>query len=306
MPVLTAIIPTRDRSDILRDCLATLVNQDLSSGALEILVVDDGSETDLSDVVGTFAGSKAQLRYERQEPAGLNVARNRGSEVAAGELLAYLDDDTLVSPGWAAAIVEAFDTDACDALSGRIDLELEGDEPRWLSPKLKVYLGELNLGDRPSSLTESLFRGGNSALLRRTFDRVGGYVPGLDRSGDSLLSNGDVEFAGRLLRSGARLVYWPAAHLRHRVAAGRLSPQWFRRRAFAQGVSDGIVYPPSSDASKLGVFGREAIRMGRAAPILVRGVTQGRGSVAAGVWIAYCAGRISALRNSGKLKAEVG
>src|SRR5438874_11758071 len=97
MPVLSAIIPTRDRPELLADCLATLCQQDIGAGALEIVVIDDGSSSDLEVVVNALPASLATIRLVRQAPAGLTAARNRGAEVATGDFLAYLDDDTLVA-----------------------------------------------------------------------------------------------------------------------------------------------------------------------------------------------------------------
>lgn len=293
MTTLSAIIPTRDRADLLRDCLGTLAAQDVPHGAFEVVVVDDGSTTDLRKVLRDAAPASLRIRHERQQPSGLNVARNRGAAVARGELLAYLDDDTLVAPGWASAVLDGFERTGCDGLAGRIELRLEGPEPRWLSPKLRSFLTELDLPLEPGPLPgDRVPFGANCAVTRTALERSGGFRPGLDREGASLISNGDVEFFERVRHGGGRLVWWPAANVVHRAPADRLTKPWFRRRVRAQGLGDGLLAAGDGEWAQL-------LRIARAAPILVKGLLTGRGVFGAELWVRYCASRAAGLRGAG-------
>src|ERR1700751_4328114 len=106
---LSAIIPTHDRPDQLRRCLETLCAQEVDPDQLELVVVDDGSIADVGRIVSELGDlAPISLRCERQDLSGLNAARNRGAAAAHGSVLAFLDDDTLVCPGWAQALVQAF------------------------------------------------------------------------------------------------------------------------------------------------------------------------------------------------------
>lgn len=294
MTTLSAIVPTRDRPDLLRDCLGTLARQDAPPGSFEVLVVDDGSSRDLRTMVEGVDSPDVPIRYVRQAPAGLNAARNRGAELASGHLLAYLDDDTLVSPGWASAVLDAFDRTGADAVAGRLELRLEGPEPSWLTGHLRSFLTELDLDVPPGPLPAGrLPFGANCAVRRDAFERLGGFRDGLDREGVSLLSNGDVEFFERLRAAGGAGVWWPAAHVVHRVPPERLTKVWFRRRTRAQGFGDGLL----EDGD--GVLLREVVRAGRSGPILAKGLVTGRGTFAAELWIRYCASRLRGLRSAG-------
>jgi hypothetical protein len=139
--------------------------------------------------------------------------------------------------------------------------------------------------------------GANCAVTRDAFERHGGFVPDLDRTGASLRSNGDVEFFRRLRARGGRIGWWPEADVEHRVPAERLTPEWFRRRAFNQGLSDVLLLPPpESGAGRARRLGRELVRMGRSGPILARGLVSGGGVEGASIWASYCRGRIATLR----------
>jgi glycosyltransferase involved in cell wall biosynthesis len=297
MSALSVVIPTRDRPELLRDTLAGLAEQDAPAGTFDVLVVDDGSRAPLDPLVREHSG-KVAMRCERQEPSGLNVARNLGARASQGELIAYLDDDVLLPPGWARALIAGFEALGCDGLAGRIRLNLPGDAPRWLSPRLRRYLSELELGPEPRLLDGDLTPyGANCAVTRDAFTRAGGFVPELDRTGASLRSNGDVEFFRRLRAHGGRIGWWPDAEVEHRVPAERLTLEWFRQRAYNQGYSDELLLPPPPSRLVRGRrLAREVVRLGRSVPILARGVLTGRGVHGAGIWASYCRGRMATLR----------
>ncbi len=77
-------------------------------------MVDDGSSDNIAEVVGEFAG----VRFVRLEHAGLSVARNRGAEVARGEIVAYTDDDCEPDAGWLRWLACAFVRGGWDACGG--------------------------------------------------------------------------------------------------------------------------------------------------------------------------------------------
>lgn len=300
MPALSIVIPTRDRPGLLADCLATLARQAADPGQVEVIVIDDGSDPPLREVVETAAAASpvVEVRYAAQQPGGLNAGRNRGVEESRADLLAFLDDDTLVDQGWAAALLAGFDQRGADAIAGRIRLRLEGTAPRWLGPRLRMYLSELDLGDQARWLEPDASPfGANCAVRRRALEQAGGFRVGLDRVGTSLVSNGDTEFFARVRAGGGRILYLPDAVVEHRVPPERLTAAWFRRRARAQGISDVAV--AGSAPAPLPGLAREALRAARVGPILVRSLAAGRGIEPAVIWLAYCRGRAAALRSGG-------
>jgi len=297
---LSVVIPTRGRPDRLRACLTTLAAARAPEGGWEVVVVDDGSEPPLKAQIappapGDGPARGLAVRFARQAPSGLNAARNRGALEARGELIAFLDDDTLVDPGWACALSAAFAQTGCDAVAGRVVLRLEAAAPAWLTPKLRRYLAEYDQGDvaRPVR-SDPVPVGANCAIRREAWSVNGGFAAGLDRAGTSLLSNGDTEFFRRLLARGASIRYVPEARVEHCVPAERLTRQFFRRRAYAQGASDALLAVVAS--GRAGSMVRETVRAGRSAPIAARGVLEGRGPTTAQFWVQYCRGRMSVVR----------
>ena len=88
---LSVVIPTRDRRDLLQQCLEHLADQSLNASDYEVIVVDDGSHSSCTESV-----SGSNVRYLSQPPSGPATARNRGARAATGGTVVLLGDDILV------------------------------------------------------------------------------------------------------------------------------------------------------------------------------------------------------------------
>ncbi len=89
-PLVSVVIPAFNAGQFLAEALASIRRQHFSR--LEILVVDDGSKDNTSEIASK---SDSELRYFFQKNAGPAAARNRGIREARGEMLAFLDADDL-------------------------------------------------------------------------------------------------------------------------------------------------------------------------------------------------------------------
>ena len=96
--LISVVIPTYNRSKILKECLQALFKQDLPQKDYEVIVVDDGSVDDTKKVVQHFAGSHENLHYFHQKNQGQGIARNFGVEKAKGDIVAFIGDDIIVTP----------------------------------------------------------------------------------------------------------------------------------------------------------------------------------------------------------------
>lgn len=293
MADIAVLIPTFNRSSMLADVLDGLAAQTAARDAFEVLVLDDGSTDDTADVVASRSSGDLDLRYVRQDNAGLNTARNHAAASTEAPLLVYLDDDVLLPPDYVDQMLAAFrhHSDA-DAVAGRIVLLFEADKPRWLSENLRLYLSEYDRGDNVEVLAPPEYpRGASFAIRREALDRLNGFVAHLDRRGTSLVSSGEQELFQRLHGSGGKIVYWPGARVEHRVPPERVTLDYFRRRARAQGISDALL---ERARRRPAVLAREFARLSRLIPITVKSLTRGTGLVNSTLWWEYCRGRIGA------------
>ena len=91
--LVSVVIPCYKQGYFLGEAIASVRNQTFANH--EIIVVDDGSPDDTSQVASRYAG----VRLIRQENRGLSAARNRGIEESRGEFLVFLDADDRLLPG---------------------------------------------------------------------------------------------------------------------------------------------------------------------------------------------------------------
>jgi glycosyltransferase involved in cell wall biosynthesis len=101
-PVVSVIVPTRNRPDLLREALESVACQDL--GPVEVIVVNDGG-TPVAEHVRGFSGQLSVRVLDLPESRGPSHARNVGIDLAAGEFVAFLDDDDMYRPDHLSAAV---------------------------------------------------------------------------------------------------------------------------------------------------------------------------------------------------------
>ncbi|MBD0333885.1 MAG: glycosyltransferase family 2 protein [Cyanobacteria bacterium Co-bin13] len=239
-PLISVIICTHNRAAYLGAAVDSLLAQAFE--AFEVLVVDNASTDGTRQVVEQRLGD-ARLRYVYEPVLGLSVARNRGAAEAQAGLLAYLDDDAEASTGWLTALQKAFAADPQVAIAGgKVTLLWPPNThpPRWLSPALAGNLGAYDLGDLPQPITQPGLtpRGLNYAIRQSFLQQVGGFDPQLGRVGKNLLSNEELHMTQQALKRGLKVLYLPEALVAHQVAPERLTPGWFLRRSWWQGISE--------------------------------------------------------------------
>ncbi|MBK1672484.1 hypothetical protein CKO35_04065 [Ectothiorhodospira shaposhnikovii] len=96
-PLFTIFIPAHNRGHVIGNALDSISVQ--TFGSWEIIVVDDGSDDDTSQVVSDWSSRHSvPLRYVRQDNGGKHVAHNHAVSLARGELLMVLDSDDVLLP----------------------------------------------------------------------------------------------------------------------------------------------------------------------------------------------------------------
>jgi len=97
-PLVSVIIPTWNRRQLLRETLASVRAQ--TYGNWEIIVVDDGSSDGTREMVEGLASADRRVRFVRRErePSGAPACRNIGLAAANGEFILFLDSDDLLRP----------------------------------------------------------------------------------------------------------------------------------------------------------------------------------------------------------------
>lgn len=118
-PLVSVVVPTHKRVDMLERCLGALALQ--TYAPLEVVVVDDCSPDGTPEMLERFraAHPSLQLTLLRNEPQrGANPSRNRGIAASQGEIVAFEDDDCIADPRWIEETVKAFVSERVGAVTG--------------------------------------------------------------------------------------------------------------------------------------------------------------------------------------------
>lgn len=222
---LTVLVATCDRSSLLGGLLESLEGE--WSDLEQVVVVVNGTPDGSLERAGEFARTHPKLRVlERVEP-GKTRALNHGLCESTGELLAFVDDDVTIQPGWAAALRAAFARHPGDvALQGRIRMPRAVRENPELMTRITlrrthvVVDHEAAEGFLPRALT-----GANMALRRSTLERLGGFNEALGPGASGLCD--DTDLGWRLLDAGGRIEYVPGAAVEHHFHRERLDEDYF-------------------------------------------------------------------------------
>lgn len=238
---LTAVICTYDRYDILPDAIRALTQQSLPASGFEILVIDNSPDPIRSAAEAKPWAKVRNLTWVHETRPGLSNARNVALARAKGDIIAYIDDDAIAVPGWAQALIAAFDALGAGTavVGGRVVPLFRSPRPDWLSDRLLPYLSMVDLGEDRRPITEAEWVvGANVAYRTEALRAVGGFSTNLGRIGNSgLLSAEETEVANKLRAAGLSIGYDPQAEVAHLVDASRTSQAWFARRIAWQAVS---------------------------------------------------------------------
>lgn len=239
LPRVTAVICTHNRAALLPAALESLLAQSLPPTDYEILVIDNASTDETPEILQRYLASatEVQLRTAVQPLLGLSHARNLAVELAAGEIIAFLDDDAVASTEWLAALLETYQlAPQAWAVGGRILPIWEVPRPDWLQDKLLGQLSLLDLGDQILELAppQALY-GVNCSFRASVFAALGLFRTDLGRRASQLWGSEESELQARIREHHGAILYNPKALVWHAIPASRLRRRYFVRLAYYKG-----------------------------------------------------------------------
>lgn len=170
-PLVSAIVTTHNRPALLPRALDSVAVQ--SYPHIELVVVDDGSEEDVTPVVEGYREAVPVRLLRNRKPEGACRARNRGIEAAAGAFVAGLDDDDAWSEGRIEKLMEAY-SDKYAFVTSDVRMVYEKRAPVWQKP------AEISLDD----LLYSNYVGNQGLIRKERLLAVGGFDETLEAAQD--------------------------------------------------------------------------------------------------------------------------
>jgi glycosyltransferase involved in cell wall biosynthesis len=213
---VTVVIPAYNASEFLAETLKSVLQQTFTD--FEIIVVDDGSKDNTTDIVHSFSQQDSRVKLISQKNQGVSIARNTGIKNAQGEFIAFLDADDLWLPHKLALHIQHLNNNPNLGMSfARVEFmsfdgKLTGQRS---SSRLKnitlQHLYEENLAVTPS----------NTVFRRAILEKIGGF--------DSDLSGfADAELFLRVGYQGCEVEGISQVLVLYRASTGGMSSQLYR------------------------------------------------------------------------------
>ena len=300
-PSVSVVVCTLGRPGPLAACLASLDALRRTPG--EVLVVNNNP----SDARPRTVAEQHGARVVDEPRRGLSAARNAGIRAARGELVAFIDDDCEVAPGWLEDLARDFEDPLVAVVVGYVGPRELETEAQWLFEAQggfeRHFRRERFDGAADGPWAAGGLGDGNSFFRRSVLEAHGGFSEVMG-PGTAARSAQDADLFHRLLGHGWRLQFTPArvAWHRHRRELEALAAtlegyttglsahaarsllgrrdltalrmwHWWARRYFPQLARDALRDPRSGRWLLLGAQARGALL----GPLRARGALRGGG-----------------------------
>jgi len=143
-PLISVILPTFDRADLLPRSISSVLAQTFTDW--ELIVIDDGSTDNTAEVVVAWQQQSAQIRYARQANQGVGAARNRGVAEARGEYIACLDSDDEYRPTHLETRLELLRRHDLDLIQGGVEVAGKQWVVDFFDPTKLIRISECVIG----------------------------------------------------------------------------------------------------------------------------------------------------------------
>jgi glycosyltransferase involved in cell wall biosynthesis len=219
------VIATRNRPDLLREAVESLLQQTVLPAELCIVDASEEAQSRL-EIEALCEGAGLRLDYVHPAPTGLTVQRNLGIDRTTGDPVFFLDDDAWMAPDVHEEVLAEYE---------RWGPELGGVRGVWIDPPaqgrlsllwrrsfgMETWRAEASGRMRPGFFTDVVT---TSAEVRRVESFVGWFMSfrrevfeheRFDETLGAYAFKEDADFSYRVVRRGYVLVQTPRARIRH-------------------------------------------------------------------------------------------
>ena len=241
---ISFIICTYNRADMLRNCIYSILDNNYSKELYEIVVVNNNSTDNTEAVINELKALNKNIRYLIEEQIGLSKARNKGINESKGDIVVFLDDDTILAKEYITHLVEAIHKNSgVVCASGQI-LPLWGiSEPAWFTDAFASIIGKTLYGEDDRILKGSEMPIGANMIFKKTvFGEVGLFNSELGIQGDKLGLGEENDICLRIRKRGYNIHYFSKVLVYHNVHENKVDKNYILDRKKLEGQYLAIIH----------------------------------------------------------------
>jgi glucosyl-dolichyl phosphate glucuronosyltransferase len=236
---LLSVVVTAFTTERLQDIYALLESLKIQTYTdIEILFVAERSQDLLEKINGYTTASRInniKILFNGGEP-GLSAARNLGIKEARGDIIAFIDDDVVLYPDWAAQMVRAYRDESIIGVTGPATPLWEDKSMSWFPEEFYWIISCTAWAGWKQSREIRNAWGMNMSFRREAFEKSGCFINDFGFHKGSMAE--DNEFSLRVrIKTGKKIMYCPLTRVQHRVHRYRLSRNFIKERATWIGFS---------------------------------------------------------------------
>ncbi|MCC6448088.1 MAG: glycosyltransferase [Chitinophagaceae bacterium] len=209
--LISIIIPAYNAGQFISETIKSVINQSYANW--ELIVIDDGSQDNTSDIVQENSKKDSRIRIVKQTNSGVSSARNKGLENSTGDHVCFLDADDLLEAENLKTKLQALEKNGWDAVYSACELIDRDGRPlnRELGGQLNPTLNDI------LELKGNYITAPSGFLYKRAIFKVtGGYDP-------ELSNNADQELFTRILYNNFKIGYIPSILWKYRIHSSNMS-----------------------------------------------------------------------------------
>jgi glycosyltransferase involved in cell wall biosynthesis len=246
---LSIIIPTAGRTLSIKYAINSLLRIKPESYNAEIIVIDNNFNNDLSkDLYEYCKKIQNRVRYFRETSPGLTAARHRGALESKGEILTFIDDDIEVSELWLKNIINIFNLSDIALVGGPSIPKFTCSIPIWFWDYLKPtqyggwmcgWLSLLDIGHDVIDINPNYIWGLNFSIKKTVLYSCGGFhIDLVPKEMQNMQGDGETGLTMKIKAAGYKALYSKDVLIFHHCGSDRLNIEYFKKRAYFQGVCD--------------------------------------------------------------------
>jgi glycosyltransferase AglI len=194
--LISVIIPVYNDPEGLRDTLNSLISQEFDKSLYEIIVADNGSTDNTTNVANNFVKEYpglVKLIIEDKIQSSY-AARNKGIVNSKGDIITFIDADMKATPDFLKKVYDFMSDEKIEYAGFNVDMELKNKSAVSIYDKINGFKVEETIADKHFISTNCL------VAKRDIFNKVGFFDT-------RLISGGDREFGRRIWNSGYKFYF---------------------------------------------------------------------------------------------------